>query len=146
MRLPRMISRDSRSARSHAADRGREARPRRRCSGPRHHTHTMATQAHAHLPRPAFKEPPTHAPNAALMIDVDNVTMGIRSGLQSELKRLLQSDIIRGKVAAQRAYAVWRRSPQYIVPLEESSIVLLCVPVDGSSNKNVADIRLVIDA
>src|SRR5512146_875554 len=146
MRLPRMISRDSRSARSLSADRGREVRPRRRVDDPRHHTHTMATQAHAHLPRPAFKEPPTHAPNAALMIDFDNVTMGIRSDLQSELKRLLQSDIIRGKVAVQRAYADWRRYPQYIVPLSESSIDLIFAPAYGSSKKNATDIRLAIDA
>lgn len=106
----------------------------------------MATQAHAHLPRPAFKEPPTHAPNAALMIDFDNVTMGIRSDLQTELKRLLLSDIIRGKVAVQRAYADWRRYPQYIVPLSESSIDLIFAPAYGSSKKNATDIRLAIDA
>src|SRR5512143_657811 len=146
MRLPRMISRDSRSARSLSADRGREVRPRRRVDDPRHHTHTMATQAHAHLPRPAFKEPPTHAPNAALMIDFDNVTMGIRSDLQSELKRLLQSDIIRGKVAVQRAYADWRRYPQYIVPLAESSIDMIFAPAYGASKKNATDIRLAVDA
>src|SRR5512143_2058791 len=146
MGLPRRISRDCRSAMGLSADRWREARPRRRGGGPRHHTHTMATQAHAHLPRPAFKEPPTHAPNAALMIDFDNVTMGIRSDLQSELKRLLQSDIIRGKVAVQRAYADWRRYPQYIVPLAESSIDLIFAPAYGSSKKNATDIRLAIDA
>lgn len=106
----------------------------------------MATQAHAHLPRPAYKEPPTHAPNAALLIDFDNVTMGIRSDLQSELKRLLQSEIIRGKVAVQRAYADWRRYPQYIVPLSESSIDLIFAPAYGSSKKNATDIRLAIDA
>ena len=63
-----------------------------------------------------------HAPNAALLIDFDNVTMGIRSDLQTELKNLLASDIIKGKVSVQRAYADWRRYPQYIVPLAESSI------------------------
>ena len=31
----------------------------------------------------------THAPNAALLIDFDNVTMGIRSDLQAELRNLL---------------------------------------------------------
>ncbi|HSD33034.1 MAG TPA: NYN domain-containing protein [Gemmatimonadales bacterium] len=80
------------------------------------------------------------------MIDFDNVTMGIRSDLQSELKRLLQSDIIRGKVAVQRAYADWRRYPQYIVPLSESSIDLIFAPAYGSSKKNATDIRLAIDA
>src|SRR2546428_21257 len=106
----------------------------------------MTPQQHAHLPRPVHKEPPAHAPNAALLIDFDNVTMGIRSDLQSELKRLLQSEIIRGKVAPQRAYADWRRYPQYIVPLSESSIDLIFAPAYGSNKKNATDIRLAIDA
>src|SRR5713226_2026642 len=106
----------------------------------------MNQQPQAHLPRPVHKEPPAHAPNAALLIDFDNVTMGIRSDLQTELKRLLQSEIIRGKVAVQRAYADWRRYPQYIVPLSESSIDLIFAPAYGSNKKNATDIRLAIDA
>ncbi len=103
-------------------------------------------QPHSHLTRPVHKEPPAHAPNAALMIDFDNVTMAIRSDLQTELKRLLQSEIIRGKVAVQRAYADWRRYPQYIVPLSESSIDLIFAPAHGANKKNATDIRLAIDA
>src|SRR3954471_16652636 len=71
---------------------------------------------------------PTHAPNAALLIDFDNVTMGIRSDLGKELRSLLSSEIIKGKVSVQRAYADWRRYPQYIVPLSESSIDLIYAP------------------
>ena len=97
-------------------------------------------------PRPASKQPPAHAPNAALMIDFDNVTMGIRSDLQVELRKLMDSDIIRGKVAVQRAYADWRRYPQYIVPLSEASIDLIFAPAFGSNKKNATDIRLAIDA
>jgi uncharacterized protein (TIGR00288 family) len=88
----------------------------------------------------------TSAPNAALLIDFDNVTMGIRSDLQTELKNLLSSDIVRGKVSVQRAYADWRRYPQYIVPLSEASIDLIFAPAYGSSKKNATDIRLAIDA
>ena len=91
-------------------------------------------------------ERPAHAPNAALLIDFDNVTLGIRSDLTKELRTLLNSDIIRGKVAVQRAYADWRRYPQYIVPLSESSIDLIFAPAFGSSKKNATDIRLAIDA
>lgn len=90
--------------------------------------------------------PPAHAPNAAMLIDFDNVTMGIRSDLQEELKNLLSSDIIKGKVAVRRAYADWRRYPQYIVPLTEASIDLIFAPAYGSSKKNATDIRLAIDA
>ena len=89
---------------------------------------------------------PMHAPNAALLIDFDNVTMGIRSDLGKELRTLLGSDIIKGKVAVQRAYADWRRYPQYIVPLAESSIDMIFAPAYGSSKKNATDIRLAVDA
>jgi len=91
-------------------------------------------------------EPPAHAPNAALLIDFDNVTLGIRSDLTKELKHLLNSDIIKGKVAVSRAYADWRRYHQYIVPLSESSIDLIFAPAFGTNKKNATDIRLAIDA
>ena len=87
-----------------------------------------------------------HAPNAALLIDFDNVTMGIRSDLGKELRTLLGSEIIKGKVAVQRAYADWRRYPQYIVPLAESSIDMIFAPAYGASKKNATDIRLAVDA
>ncbi len=93
-----------------------------------------------------FVQAPIHAPNAALLIDFDNVTMGIRSDLGKELRSLLSSEIIKGKVAVQRAYADWRRYPMYIVPLAEASIDLIFAPAYGSSKKNATDIRLAIDA
>src|SRR5689334_11652866 len=89
---------------------------------------------------------PIHAPNAALLIDFDNVTMGIRSDLGKELRSLLSSDIIKGKVSVQRAYADWRRYPAYIVPLTEASIDMIFAPAYGSSKKNATDIRLAVDA
>jgi uncharacterized protein (TIGR00288 family) len=104
-------------------------------------------QATVQQPRAVSTLPlPMHAPNAALLIDFDNVTMGIRSDLGHELRNLLGSDIIKGKVAVQRAYADWRRYPQYIVPLTEASIDLIFAPAYGSAKKNATDIRLAIDA
>ena len=97
-----------------------------------------------HAPAASYSAP--HAPNAALLIDFDNVTMGIRSDLGKELRTLLGSDIIKGKVAVQRAYADWRRYPQYVVPLAESSIDMIWAPAYGSSKKNATDIRLAVDA
>ena len=86
------------------------------------------------------------AQNAALLIDFDNVTMGMRSDLSKELRNLLNSDIIKGKVTVQRAYADWRRYPQYIVSLSENSVDLIFAPAYGSSKKNATDIRMAIDA
>ena len=51
---------------------------------------------------------PSHA---ALLIDFDNMTMRMRSDLSKELKTLLDTDVIKGKVSVQRAYADWRRYP-----------------------------------
>jgi len=79
------------------------------------------------------------------LIDFDNVTLGMRSDLSKELKTLLQSDVIRGKVTVQRAYADWRRYPQYIVPLSEASVDLIFAPAYGTSKKNATDIRMAID-
>ncbi|NJD17803.1 MAG: NYN domain-containing protein, partial [Gemmatimonadetes bacterium] len=84
--------------------------------------------------------------HAALLIDFDNVTMGMRSDLSKELKTLLASDVIKGKVSVQRAYADWRRYPQYIVPLSEAAVDLIFAPAYGSNKKNATDIRMAIDA
>jgi uncharacterized protein (TIGR00288 family) len=113
-------------------------------SHPTHRAGRQAAQAPiAHTPASAHVH---HAPHAALLIDFDNVTLGIRSDLTKELRTLLNSDIIRGKVAVQRAYADWRRYPQYIVPLSESSIDLIFAPAFGTNKKNATDIRLAVDA
>jgi uncharacterized protein (TIGR00288 family) len=113
-------------------------------SHPSHRGSRPAAQAHVvPAPTPVHVH---HAPHAALLIDFDNVTLGIRSDLTKELRTLLNSDIIRGKVAVQRAYADWRRYPQYIVPLSESSIDLIFAPAFGTNKKNATDIRLAVDA
>jgi uncharacterized protein (TIGR00288 family) len=111
---------------------------------PTHRGGRSASQPVA-LPTPAIG-PVHHTPHAALLIDFDNVTLGIRSDLTKELRTLLNSEIIKGKVAVQRAYADWRRYPQYIVPLSESSIDLIFAPAFGTNKKNATDIRLAVDA
>src|SRR5581483_8087499 len=113
---------------------------------PSRHTPSSSKPAIPAAPHVAVATPVTYSPNAALLIDFDNVTMGIRSDLQSELRNLLASDIIKGKVQLRRAYADWRRYPQYVAPLAESSIDMIMAPAYGSSKKNATDIRLAIDA
>ncbi|MHB1328565.1 MAG: NYN domain-containing protein [Gemmatimonadales bacterium] len=98
------------------------------------------------LAPPSPQGTPYTAPHAALLIDFDNVTMGIRSDLTKELKTLLNSEIIRGKVTVQRAYADWRRYSQYVMPLTERSIDMIWATAVGATKKNATDIRLAIDA
>src|SRR5690606_25416605 len=96
---------------------GTDAGPARRGGASQSENVNYARQMAAQFARAPHQgrlaTPAQGAPNAALLIDFDNVTMGIRSDLSKELKKLLNSDIIKGKVAVQRAYADWRRYPQY---------------------------------
>ena len=82
----------------------------------------------------------------ALLIDFANVTVGVRSSVTDELNRLLKSEIIRGNVAVQRAYADWRRFPQFITPLGETSVELIFAPSYGSANRHASIMRLATDA
>jgi uncharacterized protein (TIGR00288 family) len=84
--------------------------------------------------------------SAALLIDFDNVTLGVHSDLGRELKSLINSEVFRGKIAVRRAYADWRRYPSYVVPLTEASIDLIFAPAYGSSKKNTTDLRMSADA
>ncbi|HKC46439.1 MAG TPA: NYN domain-containing protein [Gemmatimonadales bacterium] len=86
------------------------------------------------------------APPAALLIDFENVTVGVRSSLTDELSRLLKSEIVRGEVAVQRAYADWRRFPQFIGPLAETPVELVFAPSYGSANRHASIMRLATDA
>jgi uncharacterized protein (TIGR00288 family) len=86
------------------------------------------------------------ARSAALLIDFDNVTLGVHSDLGRELKALINSEVFRGKIAVRRAYADWRRYPSYVVPLTEASIDLIFAPAYGSSKKNTTDLRMSADA
>ena len=88
-----------------------------------------------------------HAPNAALLIDFDNVTLGIRSDLTKELRTLLNSPTssrARSPSSAPTPTGAAIRSTS--CRSSESSIDLIFAPAFGSSKKNATDIRLAIDA
>ena len=55
--------------------------------------------------RGEIRSKPDDSQQAALLIDFDNVTLGIRSNLGQELRNLLNSEVISSNVAVQRAYA-----------------------------------------
>ena len=122
------------------------SRPQRSAPSSAHRQIAPVHRGPQAVPHNQLGAPVHHAPNAALLIDFDNVTMGIRSELQTELKNLLSSEIVKGKVSVQRAYADWRRYPQYVVPLAESSIDMIMATAYGSAKKNATDIRLAVDA
>jgi uncharacterized protein (TIGR00288 family) len=100
----------------------------------------------APVPASPGMQQPRVARSAALLIDFDNVTLGVHTDLGRELKTLINSEVFRGKIAVRRAYADWRRYPNYVVPLTEASIDLIFAPAYGSSKKNTTDLRMSADA
>ena len=96
-------------------------------------------------PHAGAQDPLQAAPNAASSSTSTTSRWGCGAISRKKLKTLLNSDIIKGKVTVQRAYADWRRYPQYIVPLSEASVDLIFAPAYGSSKKNATDIRMAID-
>ena len=90
---------------------------------------------------------PLHAPNAALLIDFDNVTMGIRSDLGRRAPHASsapRSSRARSPSSAPTPTGAATRSTS--CPLAESSIDMIMAPAYGSSKKNATDIRLAVDA
>ena len=67
------------------------------------------------------------------IVDKTSLRHKLHPGAGGPKHAFLNRDIIKGKVAVQRAYADWRRYPQYIVPLSESSIDLIFAPAFGVS-------------
>ena len=88
----------------------------------------------------------TQVRRIALMLDFDNIVLGLsnRSSFrpQAILERVLES----GKIVYKRAYADWSRFEKHKVKLHELGFDLLEIPKRSMTGKNSADIRMVVDA
>ena len=87
------------------------SRPQRSAPSSAHRQIAPVHRGPQAVPHNQLGAPVHHAPNAALLIDFDNVTMGSRSELQTELKNLLSSDIVKGKVSFSAHTLTGRRIP-----------------------------------
>ncbi|HBP22025.1 MAG TPA: NYN domain-containing protein [Planctomycetes bacterium] len=88
----------------------------------------------------------TQVRRIALMLDFDNIVLGLsnRSSFQPQaiLDRVLES----GKIVYKRAYADWSRFEKHKIRLHELGFDLLEIPKRSMTGKNSADIRMVVDA
>lgn len=85
--------------------------------------------------------------NLALFIDFDNVALGARDARQRfDIKLLMERILEKGKIIVKKAYADWHYYKEHMVPLHETAIELIEIPMPRISGKNSADIRLVVDA
>ncbi len=82
----------------------------------------------------------------ALLLDFDNIALGLPSGKRFEAKKVLSRVLDLGKVVIKRAYADWSRFDKDKTRLHELGFDLLEIPRRAMTGKNSADIRMVVDA
>jgi uncharacterized protein (TIGR00288 family) len=82
----------------------------------------------------------------ALMLDFDNIVLGLPKGTKFKPKAIVDRALEVGKVVYKRAYADWSRHDRHKVRLHELGFDLLEIPKRSMTGKNSADIRMVVDA
>lgn len=82
----------------------------------------------------------------ALMVDFENIVLGLPSGTKFKPKAIINRALDLGKVVYKRAYADWSRYAKDKVQLHELGFDLLEIPKRAMTGKNSADIRMVVDA
>lgn len=82
----------------------------------------------------------------ALLMDFENIVLGLPSNAKFRPKAILSRVLDLGKVVIKRAYADWSRYDNYKVKLHELGFDLMEIPKRAMTGKNAADIRMVVDA
>ena len=84
----------------------------------------------------------------AVFIDFDNIEIGVKTTLNTELDLALILDALRerGEVVAKSAYGDWARAGQHSRTLTEHAVHMVQRNVTPRGDKNGADINLVVDA
>lgn len=82
----------------------------------------------------------------ALLMDFENIVLGLPSSAKFRPKAILSRVLDLGKVVIKRAYADWSRYDNHKVKLHELGFDLLEIPKRAMTGKNAADIRMVVDA
>jgi uncharacterized protein (TIGR00288 family) len=86
--------------------------------------------------------------NLALVIDFDNVALGLKPATKKkfEVRLVMERLLEKGKIIIKKAYADWGRYPEYKNELHAAGIEMIEIPKRKISGKNSADIRLAVDA
>jgi len=84
----------------------------------------------------------------AVFIDFDNIEIGVKTTLKSELDLALVLDALRerGEVVAKSAYGDWGRAGNHSRTLTEHAVHMVQRNVTPRGDKNGGDINLVVDA
>jgi uncharacterized protein (TIGR00288 family) len=82
----------------------------------------------------------------AVLMDFENIVLGLPQQSKFKPKAILGRVLDHGKVIVKRAYADWGRYTKDKVKLHELGFDLLDIPKRSMTGKNSADIRMVVDA
>jgi uncharacterized protein (TIGR00288 family) len=87
-----------------------------------------------------------HEQRIALLLDYDNIVLGLPKQAKFKPKSFIDRLLDHGKIVIKRAYADWSRFEKDKRVLHELGFDLLDIPKRSMTGKNSADIRMVVDA
>ena len=84
----------------------------------------------------------------AVFCDFENVALGVRDANYEkfDIKPILERLLLKGSIVVKKAYCDWDRYKSFKGTMHEANFELIEIPHVRQSGKNLADIRLVVDA
>jgi uncharacterized protein (TIGR00288 family) len=86
--------------------------------------------------------------NLALFCDFENIALGVRDARYEkfDITRILERLLLKGSIVVKKAYCDWERYKEFKPPMHYAGFELIEIPHVKQSDKNSADIRMVVDA
>ena len=82
----------------------------------------------------------------ALLVDFENIILGLPQSKKFRAKAVTSRVLELGKIVVKRAYADWGRYDHHKVELHQLGFELMEIPHRSATGKNSADIRMVVEA
>ena len=86
--------------------------------------------------------------NMALFCDFENIALGVQDAKYDkfDIGKVLERLLLKGSIVVKKAYCDWERYKSFKAPMHEASFEMIEIPHVRQSDKNSADIRMVVDA
>src|SRR6201988_706584 len=91
---------------------------------------------------------PPEVTNMAVFCDFENIALGVQDAKYEkfDIGKVLERLLLKGSIVVKKAYCDWERYKSFKAPMHEASFELIEIPHVRQSGKNLADIRMVVDA
>ena len=86
--------------------------------------------------------------NIAVFCDFENIALGVRDEKfpKFDIALVLERLLVKGNVVVKKAYCDWKRYESFKAEMHDAAFELIEIPHTRQSGKNLADIRMVVDA